>query len=47
MTRELGVHVISIRRIRVVNIRLGKLRPGEYRKLSEEELEMLYHLCME
>ncbi len=45
MTRELGVHVISIKRIRVVNIRLEKLRPGEYRKLSEEELEMLYHLC--
>lgn len=45
MTRELGVHVISIRRIRVVNIRLEKLRPGEYRKLTKEELEMLYHLC--
>ncbi|MDE7333782.1 MAG: pseudouridine synthase [Lachnospiraceae bacterium] len=47
MTRELGVHVISIKRIRVVNIRLEKLRPGEYRKLSEAELEMLYHLCMQ
>ena len=29
--------VISLKRIRVMNIRLGDLKAGEYRKLTKEE----------
>ncbi|GFI46633.1 23S rRNA pseudouridine(2604) synthase [Lachnospiraceae bacterium] len=46
MTRELGYHVETIKRTRVVNIRLGDLKPGEYRPLKGEELHELYHICM-
>ena len=31
-------------RVRVMNIRLGSLKEGQYRKLSDEELEELYDL---
>lgn len=30
--------VIKLQRVRVMNIRLGKLKPGEWRNLTEEEL---------
>lgn len=42
MCRELGYQVKQLKRIRIANIELGRLRPGEYRRLYEEELEMLY-----
>ncbi|MCM1134689.1 MAG: pseudouridine synthase [Clostridium sp.] len=47
MVRELGYHVLFIKRTRVVNIRLGTLRPGEYRRLSREETQALYDAIME
>lgn len=45
MTKELGVHVISIKRTRIVNITLKGLKNGEYRQLSKEEIQVLYHSC--
>ena len=45
MSGELGYQVFSIKRVRVVNIQLAKLKPGEYRKLSQEELRVLYNEC--
>lgn len=42
MCKELGYQVKQLKRIRIANIELGKLRPREYRRLSEKELEMLY-----
>lgn len=45
MAEELGYRVTSIKRVRVVNIELAKLKPGEFRQLKGEELEALYHHC--
>jgi len=46
MTKELGYHVNAIKRIRVVNIRLANLKPGQYRQILGEELQALYNTCM-
>lgn len=45
MTRELGYHVIAIKRVRVVNIHLADLKPGQYRQISGDELRLLYNFC--
>lgn len=42
MCRTCGYHVRWLKRIRVMNIRLGQLKPGEYREISGEELRVLY-----
>lgn len=42
MFHQLGYHVVAIRRVRVLNITLGSLRPGMYRVLEGEELAELY-----
>lgn len=42
MCKELGYQVKQLRRIRIANIELGKLKPREYRRLTEQELTMLY-----
>ena len=39
MCEYFDYRVMSLRRIRVMNIMLGDLRSGEYRKASEKELE--------
>ncbi len=44
MCDELGYRVISLKRVRVMNISLGSLKPGEYRRIEGEELEELYAL---
>lgn len=41
MCDALGYSVRSLRRIRIMNIRLGKLRPGQWRALTDEELDGL------
>lgn len=41
MCKELGNDVMSLKRIRVMNILLGDLKPGEYRELSAEEEKKL------
>lgn len=44
MCRELGMEVAALKRVRVVNIGLGQLKAGEYRRVLGEELEELYRL---
>ena len=42
MVRKVGNHVSDLKRIRVANIKLGRLAPGAWRYLSEKEkLELL------
>lgn len=43
MCEVFGYHVKQLKRIRIADIRLDNLKPGEYRRLKEEELERLYH----
>lgn len=45
MCGELGVHVVSLKRVRVMNVLLGNLKMGSYRELQEEELALLYQSC--
>jgi len=47
MCESLGFKVLRLRRIRIVNITLGKLKTGEYRKLSKTELNTLDSLIGE
>lgn len=42
MCEVLGYRVMQLKRIRVMNIELGKLKAGAYRELCGEELEELY-----
>ena len=40
----LGYEVKELRRVRIMNIELGNLKPGEYRKVTDQELNELYEL---
>ena len=42
MCEALGYEVKTLIRTRIMNIQLGKLKPGQYRKLTDEELNVLY-----
>ena len=44
MCETLGYAVRDLVRVRVMNIRLGNLKEGQYRKLTDEELEELYSM---
>ena len=44
MCEYLGYKVTRLERVRVMNIELGNLKTGEYRKVSEEEISKLYEL---
>lgn len=37
MCRELGYNVVALKRVRIMNILLGDLRTGQYRKVTDEE----------
>lgn len=45
MCRSVGRRVVSLKRVRVLNITLDGLKPGEYRELSGAELSGLYTAC--
>ena len=38
MCEALGANVTHLRRVRIMNLRLSKLQPGQWRELTEEEL---------
>lgn len=38
MCEALGANVVHLRRVRIMNLRLGKLQPGQWRELTEAEL---------
>lgn len=44
MCEYFGYRVVNLKRTRVINIRLGDLKPGEYRVLSETEEQELRRL---
>lgn len=45
MCEALGANVTHLRRIRIMNLRLGRLQPGQWRELTGEELaELMSHL---
>ena len=41
MCEELGYHVVTLKRVRIMNIRLGKLNTGDFRRVTPKELEEL------
>lgn len=45
MCETQGYRIKSLKRTRVINIGLDKLKPGEYRELTGQEREELYRLC--
>ena len=44
MCQALHYEVKSLKRIRVMSVELGNLRPGEYRELSEKEIKELWNI---
>lgn len=44
MCRELGYQVRSLKRVRIMNISLGNLKTGEYRPVTDAEMETLYEM---
>lgn len=44
MCKALGYHVQKLKRIRIMNIKLGTLKKGTYREVTEQEIEELYKL---
>lgn len=47
MCEALGYEVKDLVRVRVMNIRLGSLKEGEYREVTDEELDELYRLIQD
>jgi 23S rRNA pseudouridine2604 synthase len=45
MCEALGYKVKSLKRVRVMNIKLGNIKSGEYREIKGGELETLYKMC--
>lgn len=45
MCQTLGFRVLSLKRVRIMNILQGDVVPGKYRKIEGEELETLYRQC--
>ena len=41
MCEALGANVTHLRRIRIMNLRLGRLQPGQWRELTDDELRRL------
>ena len=44
MSEVLGNEVNTLKRVRVANVLLGELKPGEFRELDEEEFTKLYNI---
>lgn len=45
MCQTLGFKVLSLKRVRIMNILQGNVMPGEYRRVLGEELSRLYRDC--
>lgn len=45
MCAAFGYQVKSLKRVRVMHVTLGNLKPGEYFELPEEEVQRLYRDC--
>lgn len=44
MCSALGYHVVRLKRMRVMDFQLGNLKKGEWRQLSDQEVEDLMHV---
>ena len=44
MCEAFSYQVLRLKRVRIMNIRLGDLKPGAYRKVTEEEWKELKKL---
>lgn len=44
MCSALGYHVVRLKRMRIMNFQLGNLKKGEWRQLSDQEVEQLMSL---
>ena len=42
MCKTIGYEVTNLKRVRIMNVQLGSLLPGKYRKVKGKELEELY-----
>ncbi len=47
MCEHFGYHVVSLKRVRVMNIKLGRLKTGTYRNVTSQEIEELKRLLEE
>ena len=47
MCESLGYSVTRLRRVRIMHITLGKMRPGQWRMLSQQELAALLRIMGE
>lgn len=45
MCKALGFRVLSLKRVRIMNILQGNVMPGQYRRVVGEELARLYEAC--
>lgn len=45
MCGAVGYEVTSLKRTRVIDVKLANLKPGEYRELSRDEMQSLYAKC--
>jgi len=45
MCQSLGFKVLSLKRVRIMNILQGNVMPGQYRRVTGEELTLLYEAC--
>ena len=45
MCKALGHEVVFLKRVRVLNVLLGSMKPGQQRRVTGEELENLYRLA--
>jgi 16S rRNA U516 pseudouridylate synthase RsuA-like enzyme len=41
MVRKVGNHVVALKRVRMASIRLGNLKEGQWRHLTDREVERL------
>ena len=42
MCEQVGLKVKKLKRVRVMNVTLGGLKPGEYRELTADEIKGLW-----
>lgn len=47
MCQELGYRVVTLKRVRIMNIHLGRLNTGDFRNVTPQELEELQRLLMQ
>ena len=45
MCMACGYTVTGLKRVRVMHVTLGELKPGEYRELGSADVERLYRDC--